>query len=176
MRDKVTEDFRIGHLYNRGIYDQALASLPGRKAPGIDGVPNEVLKHMPTTFHDAMHRLFETLWKTHRTPSTWKQALTVLLYKKDDPHAVKNYRPIGLLTSVYKLWSAVITKCLSAFVEEHDMLSEVQEGFREERNTVRQLQRLTMMMEDAKLTGSPLYVLYVDFVNAFGSIDHKLLA
>ena len=174
-RDKVAGDFKIGHLYNRGIYDQALASLPGRKAPGIDGVPNEVLKHMPVAFHDAMHNLFKVLWERHRTPTAWKQALTVLLYKKDDPHEVKNYRPIGLLTAVYKLWSAVITRCLSAFVEEHDMLSGAQEGFRANRNTVRQLQRLTMMMEDSKLSGQPLYVLYVDFVNAFGSVDHKIL-
>jgi ribonuclease HI/exonuclease III len=174
-RDKVAGDFMIGHLYNRGIYDQALASLPGKKAPGIDGVPNEVLKHMPAAFHDAMHGLFKILWEQHRTPTAWKQALTVLLYKKDDPHEVKNYRPIGLLTAVYKLWSAVVTRCLSAFVEEHEMLSGAQEGFRANRNTVRQLQRLTMMMEDSKLSNEPLYVLYVDFVNAFGSIDHKLL-
>ena len=174
-RDKVAGDFKIGHLYNRGMYDQALATLPGKKAPGIDGVPNEVLKHMPEGFHDAMHNLFKVLWERHRTPTAWKQALTVLLYKKDDPHEVKNYRPIGLLTAVYKLWSAVITRCLSAFVEEHDMLSGAQEGFRANRNTVRQLQRLTMMMEDSKLSDRPLYVLYVDFVNAFGSVDHKLL-
>ena len=33
-----------------------------------------------------------------------------------------------------------------------------------------------MAMEDANLTDSPLYVLYVDFVNAFGSVDHIRMA
>ena len=154
-RERLPLNFRIGHLYNRGVYDLALASLPGKKAPGIDGVPNEVLKHMPSAFHDAMHDLFGILWEQKKTPQAWKRALTVLLYKKDDPQEVKNYRPIGLLTGVYKLWSSVITRCLSAYVEEHELLSDAQEGFRAGKNTIRQLQRLSMMMEDAKLTDSP---------------------
>ena len=112
------------------------------------------------------------MWEQQATPTEWKHALTILLYKKDDPFVVKNHRPIGLLNTVYKFWTAVVTKCLMSFVEEYSLLSEAQEGFRADRNTIRQLQRLVMAIEDAKLSGSPMYILYVDFVNAFGSVNH----
>ena len=33
-----------------------------------------------------------------------------------------------------------------------------------------------MAIDDASLTNSPIYVLYIDFVNAFGSVDHARMA
>lgn len=142
----------------------------------MDGVPNEVLKHMPKVFHDNVHALFVYLWEQRVTPKQWKTALTILLYKKDDPRQVKNHRPIGLLNTIYKLWTTIVTKCLAMFVEQNNLLSDSQEGFRPNRNTTRQLQRLVMAMEDASMTDHPIYVLYVDFVNAFGSVDHARMA
>ena len=54
-----------------------------------------------------------TVWAVARTPTQWKVALTVLFYKKDDPYDVKNYRPIGLLNTVYKFWTLIITDCMN---------------------------------------------------------------
>jgi hypothetical protein len=176
VSDSIPHGFRVGSLYNRLIYDHCWQHLPDRKTPGLDGVPNEVIKHLPVSFHDTTHSLFTEMWLLALTPTNWKSSLTVLLYKKDDPHNVKNYRPIGLLNTIYKLWTAVVAKCLSMFVEQYELLSPRQEDFRANRNTTRQLQRLAMTIEDAKLTNSPLYILYVDFENAFGSVDHLRMA
>jgi hypothetical protein len=56
-------------------------------------------------------------------------------------------------------------------------LHDSQEGFRAERGTSRQLQLLIATLEDARLTNQDIYILYIDFKNAFGSIDHaRLLA
>jgi hypothetical protein len=40
---------------------------------------------------------------------------------------------------------------------------------------LRQLQTLISTLEDARLTNQDIYVLYIDFKNAFGSIDHAKL-
>ena len=79
--DRAPLNFRVGSLYNRHVYDQTLASMPGRKAPGIDGVPNEVLKHLPVKFHELLHQVFVVLWGRRCTPHSWKHALTILLYE-----------------------------------------------------------------------------------------------
>ena len=50
-----------------------------------------------------------------------------------------------------------------------------QEGFRAERSTSRQLQLLIAALEDARLTNQDIYLLYIDFKNAFGSLDHARL-
>jgi hypothetical protein len=76
---------RLGDRYTKHIYQDCLGRLPGRKAPGPDGVPNEVLKNFPAEFHEAVHGLFQLMWKHKCTPSQWKDDNTILLYKKGDP-------------------------------------------------------------------------------------------
>jgi hypothetical protein len=57
------------------------------------------------------------------------------------------------------------------------ILQNSQEGFRQERCTSRQLQILNAALEDSRFTQQDIYLLYIDFKNAFGSIDHaRLLA
>jgi hypothetical protein len=44
-------------------------------------------------------------------------------------------------------------------------------------STSRQLQLLIAALEDARFTNQNIYLLYIDFKNAFGSLDHvRLLA
>ena len=61
---------------------------------------------------------------------------------------------------------------MSDFAEQHNILHEGQEGFRRHRNTERHIQMLLGVLEDAKLTKQVIYLLSVDFTNAFGSVDH----
>jgi hypothetical protein len=64
---------------------------------------------------------------------------------------------------------------LSTYGETYQILNESQEGFREERCTTRQIQLIIATLEDAKYTKQDIYILYIDFKNAFGSIDHARL-
>ena len=158
--------------YTREIYDDHLRRLPNNKAAGPDGIPNEILKMMPEAFHDVMHAFLAHIGRSGKTPASWKASHTILLYKKGDPLMVKNYRPIALANTMYKLWTSIVTTLMSDFAEEHSILHEGQEGFRRHRNTERQIQMLLGVLEDAKLTKQDIYLLYVDFTNAFGSVDH----
>ena len=109
------------------------------------------------------------------TPGKWKDDITVLLYKKGDPGLVANHRPIGLKRSIYKLWTSVVTRILTDYIEEKGLLSKAQAGFRRQKRTHHQMQRLILALEDAKLSKSNTQVLYVDFVDAVGSVDHTRL-
>ena len=127
---------------------------------------------LPEAFHDAMHTLLLHVGKNGKTPISWKTSNTILLYKKGDPLTVKNYRPIALANTIYKLWTSIVTTLMSDFAEEHNILHEGKEGFRRHRNTERQIQMLLGVLEDAKLTKQDIHLLYMDFTNAFGSVDH----
>eukprot|EP00854_Cymbomonas_tetramitiformis_P034231 gene34231-biopygen21731 len=48
-------------------------------------------------------------------------------------------------------------------------------GSRKHRSTINQLLRLQHAIEDSKLSRSQLHVLYVDFENAYGSVEHDKL-
>ena len=91
-----------GHI-TPAILQEALRRTPNHKAAGPDGVPGLVLKHMPQAFHEALHLLFQSLAETGITPPTWLQSHTILVYKKEDPTLLDNYRPITLANAIYKL-------------------------------------------------------------------------
>jgi hypothetical protein len=132
---------------------------------------------MPTRFHHMLFLLFSHCYKQKTIPSYWKQSNTVLLYKKGNPSQLTNQRPIALANTIYKLFTSTLTSLLSSYGEKHQIFHDSQEGFRQQRCTCRQIQTLIAALEDAKFTAQDIYLLYIDFTNAFGSIDHaRLLA
>ena len=64
---------------------------------------------------------------------------------------------------------------MSAYGEKHQILHDSQERFRAKRSTSRQLQLLIAALEDARFTNQDIYLLYIDFKNAFGSFCHARL-
>ena len=72
------------------------------KAPGPDGVPAEILKAMPDSFHNALILLYQCMARDGYTPPQWMTSHTCLIYKKSDPSVLDNYRPIALATVIYK--------------------------------------------------------------------------
>jgi len=165
----------LDHIMDRELLEERLRHLARSKKGGPDGIPNEVLQLLPEDAIQALHSMFTIMWITGRMPTKWKQSVTVLLYKKGDVLNPANYRPICLANTLGKLWTSTVTAVLSRYAEEHSMLSSAQEGFRAHRNTSRQLSNLMHVIEDAALTGSNLYTLYVDFSSAFNMIDQDKL-
>ena len=163
------------HIRDNDMFNELLDHLGNDKAPGPDEIPNEVLKNLPPSMKETIHRLFILMWMTGTTPDIWKQSNTTLLHKKNSELLLDNYRPIALANTMYKLWTGLIQKGLSIYAENYDILSSSQEGFREDRNTMRQLHNLMNVLSDAKLCGQNLYMLYIDFSSAFNTIDHDKL-
>ena len=151
--------------------------MANRKTPGPDKIPNVILKNMPPRFHKLLLLLFKHCYKQKKIPKSWKTSLTILLYKKGNPHNLTNYRPIALANTIYKLFTSTLTSILSAYGEKYQILHDSQKGFRAERCTAEQLQTIIAALEDARFTNQDIYILYIDFKNAFGFIDHaRLLA
>jgi len=117
----------------------------------------------------------QEMWANRHTPVSWKTGTFCFHHKKNDPTEQKNYRPIALLEGVFKLYTSLIADMLGDFCETQGILAQAQEGSRKQRNTLRQLTRVTNAIEDANLSGQELHGMYIDFENAYGSVDHKKL-
>ena len=177
MDKRGTPKTPLHKYFDRTTYDMCLKNLASNKTPGPDKIPNIILKNMPECFHNILFLLFSHCYKQKQIPTSWKISLTILLYKKGDPSKLTNHRPIALANTVYKFFTSTLTSILSAYGEKHQILHDSQEGFRAERSTSRQLQILIAALEDARFTNQDIYLLYIDFKNAFGSLDHaRLLA
>ena len=145
------------------------------KHPGPDGLPNEVVRAMPPAFHAALHKLLCIFWLCGATPYSWRRSHTELFYKRDSTVRLANHRPIAFTNALTQLWSRFLADVMSDFAHDYSILSDLQEGFRRNRSTARQLQRMVSVVCDASSGKSDLFALYIDFHNAFNTVDHHLL-
>ena len=164
-------------LFDRNIYDLSVKYLSKNKTPSPDNIPNSILKNMPHRFHNLLFLFFQHCYKQKTIPQSWKTSNTILIYKKGNSSHLSNHHPIALANTIYKLFTSTLTSILSTYRELNQILYNSQEGFRQERCTSRQIQMLIAALEDSKFSSQDIYLLYIDFTNAFGSIDHaRLLA
>lgn len=83
--------------------------------------------------------IFNKSLQTGTYPSQWKHAHVLPIFKKGDKSAPNNYRPISLLSCIGKLFERVMFKHIYNHLHEHDLLYDLQAGFRPGHSTVSQL-------------------------------------
>ena len=152
-----------------------LAGLTNNTSPGTDGVPNEVLKHLPHELHMLILHLFQLNWRRRCTPQSWQHSNTLLFLKRTPSTDNANYRPIAIHQTLFKLWTRFVTHVLQEYTEEYGILTPSQEGNRPRRGTRHALQYLTLILEDARLHRKDLFTTDIDWKSAFNSIDHRRL-
>ncbi|KAE9417417.1 hypothetical protein Angca_008517, partial [Angiostrongylus cantonensis] len=99
----------------------------------------------------------------------WKTSKTMLLFKKGDLHDIGNYRPICLLSVVYKLFTQVILNRIDRTLDEGQSCE--QAGFRKGFSTmdhIHTMRRVTEVSGEYKRT---LCLTFNDFQKAFDSIE-----
>ena len=87
--------------------------------------------------------------------------------------AFLNYRPIALLNVVYKILAAMIQKRLAKHMDH--CIRPSQFGFRSGKSTQNNLFILRRAMEWANNTHRPLQLLFLDWKQAFDSLDHTAM-
>lgn len=95
--------------------------------------------------------------------------MVVLFFKKGDKALLKNYRPISLLSHVYKLFSRVITNRLARRFD--DFQPPEQAGFRKGFSTIDHIHTLRQIIQKTEEYNRPLCLAFVDYEKAFDSIE-----
>jgi hypothetical protein len=126
---------------------------------------------MPPKFHSLIFLFFTHFYKQNKIPTSWKTSLTILFYKKGNPTHLAKHRPVAVANTIHKLFISILTSIFSAYGKQYQILQDSQEGFRSKRCTSRQIQLFIVALEDARFTNQDIYLLFIDFKNAFGSID-----
>ena len=72
-------------------------------------------------------------------PSFYKKAHVTPQYKKGDRAAAVNCRPVSLTSHVIKLYECIVRKVMIKYIEENNILSDKQHGFRSGRSCLTQM-------------------------------------
>ena len=145
------------------------------KSVGLDNLPYEIFKG--NSSFAILTLLFNKMYTTNITPTVWGMSLIKPLPKNSmtDPHLPLQYRGISLLSTVYKLFTAVLNSRIQNVSETHNLLADEQNGFRSNRSCEDHIFSLTSIIRNRKKEKLDTFVTFVDFEKAFDRVDRKLL-
>ena len=160
-------------------YDYLPGQLLNRLARGPDAFPDELWKGAPDSLKCILLDCANAILRgdSPLIPS-WLGGLVRFLFKKGDALSQSCYFPVCLLDTAYKILSAILTDRLYLLAERLSLLDASQEGFPKLQllhSTQRQVQSLHWAFETAAKQLEQIYCVYLDFANAFNSIDHEAL-
>ena len=156
-----------------------ISQLSTSTSSGPDQITYPLLTQFPQSMLHFLLYIFNLSWSTHTSPSTWKQSTIIPILKPGKPSdSPSSYRPISLTSCTSKLFKRMVLGQLTYFLEQQDILSPVQAGFRPGRLTVDQVLLLSQSIADSfhqSKPGACTVLATVDFAKAFDSVWHSAL-
>jgi hypothetical protein len=161
-RLRPTNHFEIGWLVRH---------LKPKSAPGLDGIQNIILEHLPQSAVKFIATIFNKSLALNYFPTQWKVAKLLMLPKPGkDLSSPLNYRPISLLNSLGKLFEKIILKRLNYQLREQNVIWDEQFGFKRGHSTthalLRNVERITHGFNYRKAT----VILFLDIERAFDKV------
>lgn len=156
-----------------------IQKLPNNKAPGPDGLPNEVLKNLRETIVEDLAKAISRLFASGTLPQRMRESTTIALRKegKKDYSIPSSYRPIALENSIAKLIEKALAEALTEAAEKSNLLPWNQMGARKKRSTLSALEVLTDSVQTAwrARPGCVVSTLSLDLSGAFDNVSQERL-
>lgn len=167
------------NIYNKDIeiseVEKIIGEIKNNKAPGYDGITGEMVKAIFKMDKDHFVKLLNVIWNSGRFPNIWKMIMVVLIPKvKKDPHSRDSYRPICLLPVWGKVMDKILNNRLMTSLENGNILSPDQFGYRKGRCTSATLKSVKHFI-DINLINKQIVCTILDIKNAFDSIRKNSL-
>ncbi|KAL0883331.1 hypothetical protein ABMA27_016821 [Loxostege sticticalis] len=108
-------------------------------------------------------------------PDSWKVAVVKPLPKTSQPASVGELRPISILPCLSKVLERIVCDQLTGYLEEHNILPDLQSGFRRGHGTATALADVVDNLLTAQDKGMVSMLILLDFSRAFDSINIPLL-
>lgn len=153
--------------------EKAIKSQKMEKAPGPDKITNEMLRGTMDELVPILTKMFNRILKSGYIPTQWETSYIILLYKKGAKDDIGNYRPISLMSNMYKIFAKIILGRVSAKLDENQPME--QAGFRRNFSTIDHIHTLKQLIEKYNEFNKTLYVAFIDYAKAFDCISHKAM-
>lgn len=152
---------------------KAIKSQKLEKAPGPDKIPNEMLKGTLEEISPVLAKLFNEILQTRQIPEEWTECHVILLHKKGTRDEIGNYRPISLISNIYKVFAKVILERISLTLNESQPAE--QAGFRKGFSTIDHIHTIKQLIQKYNEYNKQIYLAFIDYSKAFDSLRHQYI-
>jgi len=149
---------------------EAVNGTKNNKSPGLDLITYELIKNGGDGLAESLLKLFKRLVTLKSTPKEWNKGIIVPIFKKGDKKDLNNYRGITLTSCVSKIFNRIISKAISNFLEDHNILSEIQGGFRKDHRCEDHIFTLKSILATRLAENRPTFLAFLDFRKAFDTV------
>ena len=151
-------------------------NLDGNKAIGPDGVSGHIIKECREQLIEPIYDIIKCSIETGEVPSEWKRADIIPIYKGGKQDEPLNYRPISLTSIICKLCEIILKEQWTKYLENENILSKEQYGFREKRSCVTNLLSFySRVIEMTQERHGWVDCIYLDLKKAFDKVPHRRL-
>ena len=102
-------------------------------------IPAPVLKHCKNQLCVPLLLMWSESLKTGHVPPYYKKQIVAPVYKKGSRATPSNYRPISLTAHEIKIFERILRNKVVSYLEENNLLSYKQHGFRKGKSCLTQL-------------------------------------
>ena len=152
-----------------------LKALDGSSSPGPDGIHPMLLKNCAEEISLPLTLLFKKSLLLCQLPNHWKVSRVVPIFKGGTKCNPLNYRPVSLTSTCCKVLERVIYAHIVDYLDENNLLSPKQFGFRKRRSTEDQLLLTYADVIKQVDGGHAVDLIFLDFSKAFDVVNHTVL-
>ncbi len=149
--------------------------LLDKKTQDTNGLSSHIFKKIVDLIVVPLHHILHLSFQSVIVPTQLKIAKVVPIFKPGDRLALDNYRPISLLPTLSKIMEKIVSRRLMEFLNNHNILSQWQFGFRPRHSTVHPKMHFINHISDALDNEKHSIAIFCDLKKAFDSCDHTIL-
>ena len=164
---------RCEGLFTKEEISSALKGLQTGKSPGSDGLPTEFYVVFWDYLCDPLMQVYNERFRLGILADSQREGLLRLIHKKDERNLAKNWRPISLLNTDYKIASKVVTerlKSVMSSIVHYDQTCSVPG-----RTIFSNLQLIRDVLDMIDKTNETGILVTLDQEKAFDRVDHDFL-
>jgi hypothetical protein len=158
--------------FDRLDVETVIGSMKTGVSPGLDLVTVEMLRHADDRTLALLAEWFNSRFSGDFDDS-WSPILVTLIPKTGNANRVSAYRPISLLSTLYKAFELLLMKRMPPNIQ--GKMDELHFGFRTSYQALESISIARLVAEKALEIGSSLVVCKTDVAKAFDTLSHNTI-